>query len=156
MSFNINQIKEGYGSDRLEWSDYPDNHDPHRCGSAPFSPQIMPDGTQNSCGSYCDGFDKKGCNKYLPNYPDDYYLMNYAAKHGNCDGFDDCKREITPVNQACESTQSGYGISRTNQVGPGINYPIIENFGMFPETPFGVVLWLLFLYLIAQILFGKN
>lgn len=164
MSFNINQIKEGYGSSHLEWSDYPDHHDSHRCGTSPFSPQIMPDGTQNSCASYCSGFDKNGCNKYLPNYPDDYYILNYTATHGNCDGFGDCKREITPIphgNRQCDSTQYGFGTSEnngdyTNQVGPGINYPIVENFGMHPHSPMGILMWLVFLYLLAKFIFGKK
>lgn len=163
MSFNINQIKEGYGSANLEWGDYPSNVDPHRCGTSYFSPQIMEDGSQNSCASYCDGFDKNGCNKYLPNYPDDDYILNYTAKHGNCDGLGDCKREITPVtnNRNCDSTQFGYGSpiaggDYTNMVGPGINYPIVENFGMFPQTTFGTIMWLLFLYLLATIIFCKK
>lgn len=154
MSFNVNQIKEGYGTARLEWSDYPDHKDSHRCGNAPFSPQIMKDGSQNSCASYCSGFDKNGCNKYLPNYPDDYYILNYTATHGNCDGLGDCKREITPIpSKNCDSTQFG---DYTNMVGPGINYPIVENFGMFPNTFLGTALWLLFLYLIATAIFCKK
>lgn len=171
MSFNINQVKEGYGSANLEWGKYPWMSDPHRCGTSAFSPQIMPDGSQNSCGSYCSGFDKNGCNKYLPNYPDDYYILNYVASGGNCDDLKDCKREITPIphpDRNCDSTQFGYsshakagssagmGGDYTNKVGPGIDYPVIENFGMFPETASGVVMWLLFLYLIAYIIFVKK
>ncbi len=140
MSFNQNQICEGYGTARLEWGDYPWMHDPHRCGTAPFSPQVMSDGSQNSCASYCSGFDEKGCNKYRPNYPDDYYLLNYLSNGGNCDDFNDCKREITPIT-------GGGCPSHTN---------VIENFGMFPQSPLGIVMWLVFLYLIAKIIFSKK
>ena len=114
--------------------------DPHICGTTPFNPQIMSDGSQNSCVSYCGGFDKNGCNKYRPNYPDDDYLLNYLSNGGNCDDFNDCKREITPIT-------GGGCNSHTN---------VIENFGMSPETPLGVVMWLLFLYLIAKIIFSKK
>ena len=142
MSFNINQIKEGYGSAILEWGDYPGNFDPHQCGSAPFHPQIMPNGRQNSCASYCDGFDKKGCNKYLPNYPDDYYLLNYTATHGNCDGFNDCKRGITPIPHPDRNC----GYDHTN---------VIENFGM-PQSPLGIALYFLVFYLIFKAIFCKK
>lgn len=172
MSFNNNQIKEGYGTADLEWSDYPNHHDPHRCGNSPFSPNITADGCQNSCGSYCSGFDKNGCNKYLPNYPDDYYILNYVASGGNCDDLKDCKREITPiphpgrdcgkqtnvVGPMCtpDSPAALNGLSGLNGVKGVSDYASVEHFGLAPKGPLGVLLWIFFLYLIAKIIFGKK
>lgn len=138
MSFNQNQIREGYGTARLQWGDFPSQIDPHRCGDTPFVPQIMPDGSQNSCGSYCDGFDKSGCNKYRSNYPDDNYIQKYVSCGGDCDDLKDCKREITPIT-GCPSSSN-----------------VIENFEMFPKSMFDYAVWILFLYLIAKIIFEKN
>lgn len=138
--FNKNQIKEGYGVDGLEWGDYPWKEDPHRCGSAPFVPQIMADGSQNSCGSYCAGFDKNGCNKYLNNYPDDYYLMDYSNKNGNCSDFKDCKRKEEP-QECCPS--------HTNVI------EYFHDFDMYPDNPFGIVMWLLLLFVIAKIMLRR-
>jgi len=82
---------ENYGQAWLEESQFPDHHQNHRCGDAPFVPNV--DGPrQHSCGSYKDGFGPNGCNKYRPNYPDDLYLKT----HG-CKGLADCKNGIPPT-----------------------------------------------------------
>lgn len=124
--------------------------DSHRCGTAPFAPQIMPDGTQNSCASYASGFDENGCNKYLPNYPDDDYIQKYISSGGDCDDLKDCKREITPITR-------GNCNNATNEIASfGCTGTTIEKFGMFgmfPETPFGIVLLIVFLYFISKIIF---
>lgn len=162
MSFNKNQINEGYGTADLEWGDYPWTHDPHRCGNAPFVPNITADGCQNSCGSYCSGFDKSGCNKYLPNYPDDNYILNYMANGGNCDDFNDCKREITPINSNCGLQSNVVGpscasssLSLSGGASSLSGGASIEHFGFAPKGTFGILLWIFFLYLIAKIIFRK-
>ena len=69
---------------------WPNNIDPHRCGDAPFVPNV--DGPeQNSCGSYKASFGPNGCSRYRPNYPDDRYL----EQHG-CEGLQDCYNGQTP------------------------------------------------------------
>ena len=109
----------------------------------------MADGTQNSCASYNSGFDKNGCNKYLPNYPDDYYILNYVSSGGNCDDLKDCKREITP-------TTGGSCAGVTNKVGPyGFNNVTIENFGVFSTSPLNILLWIGILYLIGKVVLKK-
>lgn len=116
--------------------------DAHRCGSTPFSPQIMADGSQNSCASYCGGFDKNGCNKYLPNYPDDDYIHKYISNGGNCNDFKDCKREKTIPAECSSSTN------------------IIENFEIFPNSSLGeignILLCVVFFYLIIKVMFCNN
>ena len=82
---------ENYGQPWLEKSKFPDDHDPHRCGTAPFVPVVNAP-RQHSCGSYAAGFNAKGCNIYRPNYPDDLYLQ----KHG-CEGLADCKNGVPPT-----------------------------------------------------------
>ena len=74
-------LHKRYGSPFLDYNEFPDLHDPHRCGSAPFVPAIDAEGNQHSCGSYPKYFDKNGCNRYMPNYPDDEYLK----QHGGAD-----------------------------------------------------------------------
>lgn len=78
-------------STSLLYSDYTKVTDPHRCGNSPFVPRVDSE-TQNSCGSYEAGFNKNGCNKYRPNYPDDMYI----EKHG-CRGLADCKDGVPPT-----------------------------------------------------------
>lgn len=88
--FPTMSLIENYGSQRLFNSQWPNHEDPHRCGQAPFVPSV--DGpVQHSCGSYPDHFDKNGCNKYKPNYPDDLYIQT----HG-CAGLADCKGGVPP------------------------------------------------------------
>ncbi len=77
----------------LNYSEWPDLHDPHRCGTAPFVPRVDGEGgRQNSCGSYEAGFGPNGCNKYRPNYPDDLYI----EQHG-CKGLADCEDNVPPT-----------------------------------------------------------
>ena len=101
----------------LDYSEYPDHHDPHRCGSAPFVPNV--DGPrQHSCGSYADHFDENGCNRYMPNYPDDLYL----EEHG-CEGLADCKDGIPPEGDiGKEGTRFGDYEGRTQTRWPATGY----------------------------------
>lgn len=101
----------------LDYSDYPDHHDPHRCGSAPFVPNV--DGPrQHSCGSYADHFDENGCNRYMPNYPDDLYL----EEHG-CEGLADCKDGIPPEGDiGKEGTRFGDYEGKTHSRWPATGY----------------------------------
>lgn len=84
-------------------SEFPWKHDPHRCGSAPFVPQVLADGTQNSCGSYEYTFDSEGRNEYLANYPDDIRIQDYACAGGDCNDFKqlDLVRPIVENNEGC-------------------------------------------------------
>jgi hypothetical protein len=75
----------------LDFSEWPDEHDSHRCGSAPFVPDVSGQ-RQHSCGSYKAAFNQDGCNAYTPNYPDDLYI----AKHG-CAGMADCYDGKPPI-----------------------------------------------------------
>jgi hypothetical protein len=96
---------ENYGQAWLDKSQFPDHHDPHRCGTAPFVPKV--DGPrQHSCGSYEDGFNANGCNVHRPNYPDDLYLET----HG-CKGLADCKNGVPPTGDI--------GLEGTRFVEPG-------------------------------------
>lgn len=121
--------------------------DSHRCGTSPFVPSV--DGPeQHSCGSYCAGFDKKtGCNKFRPNYPDDDYIINYVKEHGNCDGLEDCKNCAPQIAK--------------HDIRPLVN-ECIENFGMndihgmIPRGGIWTILYLIFLVLIARIVFFKK
>lgn len=45
-------MKEYYGPDQLDWSCFPDNREPHACGSYPFVPAFDKD-YLHSCGGYC-------------------------------------------------------------------------------------------------------
>lgn len=85
-----NRLVENYGQPFLEKSVWPDHHDPHRCGDAPFVP-VVDAPRQHSCGSYAAGFDEKGCNKYRPNYPDDLWLET-----NGCKGWADCMDGVPP------------------------------------------------------------
>ena len=85
-------LHENYGSPYLQYNEYPFLEQSHKCGSAPFVPEITPDGQQNSCGSYRHHFNEKGCNKYTPNYPDDLYIM-----HHGCKGLGDCQCGSPPT-----------------------------------------------------------
>lgn len=96
----MSDLVENYGQSWLQQSQYPDLHDPHRCGTAPFVPRVDAP-RQHSCGSYEAGFGPDGCNKYQPNYPDDYYLR----MHG-CKGLADCKNGVPPTGHiALEGTR---------------------------------------------------
>ncbi len=130
---------------RLNYSSLDDGFiDSHRCGTAPFVPDVSGP-IQNSCGSYCSGFDKKtGCNKYRPNYPDDYYILNYVDKHGTCDGLQDCKNGVPPAVLSNES------------IGPTSVPYIVENFGMMPSGGLWTVIYIVFLFLLAKMIFGKK
>lgn len=140
---NVNNINNNIN---MMYGEYPWKEDPHRCGNAPFVPQIMPDGTQNSCGSYCAGFDGSGCNKYLPNYPDDYYLLDYVASGGDCKDFEDCKRDITPVPNG-EECNKGVNFSIQNNT-------IVENFGnVFDTDYFNLALWAIVIILTLRLIF---
>lgn len=124
--------------------------DPHRCGTAPFVPRV--DGPiQNSCGSYCSGFDENtGCNKYRPNYPDDYYILNYYKKHGTCVGLEDCKNGIPP------------NMLHNDSITPIPNANLVENFGlgdvygMMPSGGLWTIIYILFLILLARAIFAKK
>lgn len=131
-------INRGYENASLEWGDFPWKEDPHRCGDAPFVPQVMADGTQNSCGSYCDGFNKEGCNKYRPNYPDDEYLQQFIRHGGDCNEFNDCKNNKSLCNgKECDT---------------GLNFRIqnntLEHFGFSSEVDmFNLLLWLIIIFI---------
>lgn len=102
----------------LEYSDWPNDIDPHRCGTAPFVPDVWgPE--QNSCGSYKAGFNEKGCNKFLPNYPDDQYIAKHGAK-----GLSDCYNGVAPDGD-CKGA------------GPRQLPPIWPTTGFLPDRPIG-------------------
>ena len=145
-------LTENYGRPFLQWGNYGKTcdggedafEDPHRCGTAPFAPNV--DGPiQNSCGSYCSGFDKTtGCNKYRPNYPDDYYILNYMKTHKTCDGLQDCKNGVPPTqlgNESIMPTPSPY---------------VVENFAMMPTGGVWNILYIVFLVLLARCMFNKK
>ena len=128
----------------LASSDYPDRHDPHRCGNAPFVPRVDSQ-RQHSCGSYEDGFNEYGCNKYLPNYPDDLYI----EEHG-CKGLSDCQDGVPPTGDIVKEgslIRSGRPTRLASQYfwpidGHGVPYPegascldnyLLENFEGKPE-----------------------
>lgn len=89
-------LVENYGQPWLEQSEFPDHHDPHRCGTAPFVP-VVDTPRQHSCGSYPRGFQANGCNVFRPNYPDDLYLQT----HG-CKGLADCRDGVPPTGDMAE------------------------------------------------------
>ena len=140
----MRQTIEHYGGNHLNYGDYPFLNDPHRCGNAPFVPNVSGK-EQNSCGSYCGGFDDTtGCNKYLPNYPDDYYILQYYAKHGTCNGLQDCKNGNPP-------TQLG-----SDGIRPIPTPHLVENFGFRPTGLVWTLIYIAFLFLIGKCLFGKK
>jgi hypothetical protein len=149
LTAKIEQNYGNYGDAGLDFSRYPMNTDPHRCGTAPFVPQII-DGEQNSCGSYCAGFDKKGCNKYLNNYPDDVYLQNYS---GDCSDFKDCKRKMdTGCPGECKKD---FIFGMQNNATFPVFLNTVENFdtSLRPHSLFESLLLLLFVILLFKIVF---
>ena len=139
----------------LDYSSYASPpYDPHRCGNAPFSPTIEADGTQNSCASYANGFDKDGCNKYLPNYPDDDFIFDHLEKGGSCDDLKDCKRKLdvdVDRNAGCFPTTNEYNEFSVCNSKNATN--TIEQFGMYFDSPLNIVLWIVFLCIIAILFF---
>lgn len=125
----------------LHFSEWPDLHDPHRCGDAPFVPNVTCE-RANSCGSYEAGFNEKGCNKWRPNYPDDMYI----EQHG-CKGLADCEDGEPPMGDMVKEgtlirkgpptklpyqhfwPADGYGVNQQiPQNGTGNTNYLLENF----------------------------
>jgi len=131
-------LVENYGQPNLETAVWPNTHDPHRCGTAPFVPNVNGP-IQNSCGSYGYYFNKNGCNRYMPNYPDDLYI----AQHG-CNCLADCKNGVPPTGdigrEGTRFVQPGYcpelvpgnwpaeGYVPESNVGPGTACALEEGF----------------------------
>lgn len=143
-------LAENYGGPLLQWGNYgntcgPDAfEDPHRCGTAPFVPNVSGP-IQNSCGSYCDGFDKKtGCNKYKTNYPDDYYIADYIKQHGSCDGlYQECRE--------CGDCPTIEQFSNLRE-----NFCTMENFCMMPKGGLWTIIYIVFLILLARCMLIKK
>ena len=98
---------ENYGQPWLDKSKFPDHHDPHRCGTAPFVPVVNAP-RQHSCGSYEAGFQPNGCNIFRPNYPDDLYLETHGCVNRR---LADCKNGVPPTGDI--------GVEGTRLVEPG-------------------------------------
>lgn len=108
----------------LPYSEFPDEHDPHRCGSAPFVP-VVDAPRQHSCGSYPASFDQNGCSRWLPNYPDDLWL----AKHG-CKGLGDCNNGQPPqVDLLCEGGATSGEPACTPEPWPATGYRVPPSVG---------------------------
>ena len=108
----------------LDFSEWPDLHQPHSCGTAPFVPDVSCE-RANSCGSYAAGFN---C-KYRPNCPDDLYMEHHGCNCG--DGVlptRDIVREGGRPPQLLRMLRiwpaDGYGVPRTNR---NVNN-LLENF----------------------------
>lgn len=131
--------------DSIDGGVYPFVVDPHRCGSAPFSPQILVDGTQNSCGSYDMHYDVNGCNEYRPTYPDDDYITAQFRRHGNCVMFKDCN----PVRKKYKSCMAS-----SNRIDDLTQQAMIEQFGSkFPYLTY--VLYVFVIYVLIKLVFCK-
>jgi hypothetical protein len=122
---------ENYGEPRLFSGEFPDHHDPHRCGTSPFVP-VADAPRQHSCGSYASSFGPDGCStKYRPNYPDDLYIKT----HG-CKGLADCYRGVPPSGHVgYEGTRitSGSGTERANEWHRAWGYTSPSNVGPGPH-----------------------
>lgn len=164
-----------YGSPYLHKSEFPDHHDPHRCGTAPFVPDVSGE-RQHSCGSYAAHFDENGCNKYRPNYPDDLYL----EKHG-CEGLGDCFDGVPPgqprkypdkqiwsaegmhlpelAGNGCDSGECSGPPSAVPSVPSVPSYQSVETFGGSSgclNNMFTGLLWILLLYVLFQCIKGRR
>ncbi len=138
----------------LDFSEFPDLHDPHRCGTAPFVPNVNGP-RQNSCGSYELGFKKNGCNKYMPNYPDDLYIEN-----NGCEGLADCYNGKLPKTNMIKEGQmlpkkvslcpwpaDGYLVP--DKIGPACRESFVGTSGRF--SLLHVILIVAFIWLIIKI-----
>lgn len=135
-------------------------HDPHRCGSAPFVPQIMPDGSQNSCGSYEYAFDKEGRNEYLAKYPDDEFINDYVCRGGDCNEFKKLDR-LKPIMENNTGCCDGlnYSIQNNNvdaKIKGKISDNIVENFTGTPGPHLIVILlWIILLVVMLKLVCMK-
>lgn len=161
---------ENYGEPRLITAEWPDHHQPHRCGTAPFVP-VADAPRQHSCGSYKAGFGPNGCNKYRPNYPDDLYIQT----HG-CEGLADCKDGVPPKGHVgYEGTRIscgvkpegewhrawGYKAPSTGPHGCAVEPPasVIEGFvGGLPDlsSGFGLLFWVVIACLAYKFLVNRK
>lgn len=138
---------------KLDFSEFPDLHDPHRCGTSPFVPNVDDD-RQNSCGSYSQSFNENGCSKYRPNYPDDLYLL----EHG-CEGLGDCYDGVPPPSgkpQGLPAHPDNLG----KWPATGFQDTVVQgkNLGLLGESfsgggnPLSLIMWVIVIYMLFKLL----